>query len=635
MTGIRGKSLPTLGSSSGALYWNGSSWSIQAVDTNPSDDLTTSTSFNGDVTGTYNSIKVVGIQGNPVSSTTPSNGQVLKWNGSQWEPAPDLQGITGSGDINTIPIFTGSTTLGNSEISQSGSTVNVSGDLHVTGTITSSSTITGTQVYASKFVDSSNNNYSVVPSGTSELNQLNVNKINGATPVTSSNISQYAITSISGSNGVSTSVSNGAASVSLAHPSISCSSGALSSFNLSDGSSNCLPVLTTSTNFNGDVTGTYNSIKVVGIQGNPVSSTTPSDGQVLKWLAGKWTPAADLQGITSVQNGTGISVSTSGGTATVELNTNYTDSRYVNEGQANSITSSMIVDGTITNADISDSTKYVSVQNSSGTEQFSVTDGSPGLRFAGSGIVGVSFNSSSHTVTISASESDPQVGSTTNGYVCYGTGSQVTCDDSDFKWDSSSHVLTTGGLYILDPSDTSAHVQLSVTTSGGTPRLTFVGSESELVDFDGMALVNVGSLSSSGSGSFGGYLDIVNTSDTSQYYRLAYSSSGLSILNSGSTVAEFYPSQFMLYDSSGRYWELNVDTYSNGSDLEFLYPTIDGLKKFFAISSVGSVVVYGALRSEDVISEGNVEIPVGSLVLGTGGSSISADSSGNVIITLG
>ncbi len=43
----------------------------------------------GDLSGTYPNPTVVGIQGRSVASTEPASGQVLKWNGSMWEPASD------------------------------------------------------------------------------------------------------------------------------------------------------------------------------------------------------------------------------------------------------------------------------------------------------------------------------------------------------------------------------------------------------------------------------------------------------------------------------------------------------------------------------------------------------------------
>src|ERR1035437_8837296 len=41
----------------------------------------------GDLRGSSTYQTVVGLQGNPVASTTPTSSQVLQWNGSAWAPA--------------------------------------------------------------------------------------------------------------------------------------------------------------------------------------------------------------------------------------------------------------------------------------------------------------------------------------------------------------------------------------------------------------------------------------------------------------------------------------------------------------------------------------------------------------------
>ncbi|MFZ1513905.1 MAG: hypothetical protein WAT21_00805, partial [Saprospiraceae bacterium] len=72
---------PSLGQ---ILKWDGSQWA-------PATDNTSGTvpNLSGDALGPITSNTVSRIQNKPVSGNTPSLGQILKWDGSQWAPATD------------------------------------------------------------------------------------------------------------------------------------------------------------------------------------------------------------------------------------------------------------------------------------------------------------------------------------------------------------------------------------------------------------------------------------------------------------------------------------------------------------------------------------------------------------------
>ncbi|MEZ4775246.1 MAG: hypothetical protein R3D00_18825 [Bacteroidia bacterium] len=166
----------TAGNAAGlVLKWNGTAWvpsldngtplvagagiSITGAtisntgDTNAADDITTSSFFSGDVSGTFSNLTVDALHGNPVSSNNPTAvGQVLKWDGLQWTPSADddtdadadpvneIQSLALFGNTLSLSSGGGSVNLpsyfGGSGISVSGNIITNTGDLNANDDIT-------------------------------------------------------------------------------------------------------------------------------------------------------------------------------------------------------------------------------------------------------------------------------------------------------------------------------------------------------------------------------------------------------------------------------------------------------------------------------------------------------------------
>ncbi len=110
-------------------------------DTDASDDLTTSSVANGDVSGPFSNLQIkpdavgtpelvnnavntakiapAAVTGDKIASMSATNGQVLKWNGTTWAPAADIVGsvtITGGVGIDVIAAGNNYTIANNGDI---------------------------------------------------------------------------------------------------------------------------------------------------------------------------------------------------------------------------------------------------------------------------------------------------------------------------------------------------------------------------------------------------------------------------------------------------------------------------------------------------------------------------------------
>jgi len=84
--------------SSQALIWDGAAWT-------PTTLPPPTGTAGGDLSGTYPSPTVDGLQGNPVAATVPSTNDVLTWNGAAWTPsAPPTATIGSFSDSTSQPI---------------------------------------------------------------------------------------------------------------------------------------------------------------------------------------------------------------------------------------------------------------------------------------------------------------------------------------------------------------------------------------------------------------------------------------------------------------------------------------------------------------------------------------------------
>ncbi|MEL7145921.1 MAG: hypothetical protein AAFO69_06105 [Bacteroidota bacterium] len=222
-------------------------------DLNPDDDVLQGDSpVGGDITGDFaGGLSISSLQGNPVNAATPTTGQVLKWNGSEW--------ITADDDGQVLVAGAGVDIVG-------GAIINT-GDIDGTDDLTNAS-IAGGDI-TGDFANTSIINLQGNPVNALSPATGDVLKWDGAEWVPSVDDSQT--------------LTNGAGIVITGNSIINTG-------DLDPGDD----VLRGDSPVGGDIGGSYDAgLSVSSLQGNTLNALTPATGDVLKWNGTAWVPSVD------------------------------------------------------------------------------------------------------------------------------------------------------------------------------------------------------------------------------------------------------------------------------------------------------------------------------------------------------
>ena len=324
-------------------------------DTNPNDDLTTTTNHGGDVTGLYNNLQIApgavgsveiadgsinaadlqpgAFQPNTLGQGGAQNGQILTWDGNAWSPADPVTYTAGNGIsiAGNVIANTGDTNPNDDLTTVTNHGGDITGpynDLQIAPGAVGSVEITDGSISAADLQPGAFQPNTLGQGGAQNGQVLtwDGNLWSPATPTTytagpgiffvgnqifaldTTQTNELQTLSLSG-NQLTLSLGGGTVTLPTG-PTYSAGTGISISGNVitNTGDTNPNDDLTITTTHGGDVTGLYNNLQIASnavgtaelvngaVTGAKISTMGASNGQVLKWNGSTWSPGTDLQG---------------------------------------------------------------------------------------------------------------------------------------------------------------------------------------------------------------------------------------------------------------------------------------------------------------------------------------------------